>query len=120
MNVDMATYKAEFLSHYYQGKLRPAAAYSMGLIFWWAQLASHFPNLANLLSRIPVISSFGKSWAGIAPERELPLFAEQTFRDWFSRRQTQVAGKRRVLLWADTFSNYFKPETAKAAVRADD
>jgi FAD/FMN-containing dehydrogenase/Fe-S oxidoreductase len=117
MNVDMATYKAEFLSHYYQGKLRPAAAYSMGLIFWWAQLASHFPNLANLLSRIPVISSIGKSLAGIAPERELPLFAEQTFRDWFLRRHTQVAGKPRVLLWADTFSNYFKPETAKAAVR---
>ena len=117
MNVDMATYKAEFLSHYYQGRLRPAAAYSMGLIFWWAQLASHFPNLANLLSRMPVISSIAKSLAGIAPERKLPPFAEQTFRDWFVHRQTHVSGKPRVLLWADTFSNYFKPETAKAAVR---
>ena len=117
MNVDMATYKAEFLSHYYEGKLRPAAAYSMGLIFWWAQLASHFPHLANLLSRTPVISSIAKSIAGIAPERKLPPFAEQTFRDWFFRRQTDVSGKTRVLLWADTFSNHFKPETAKAAVR---
>lgn len=108
MNVDMATYKAEFLSHYYQGKLRPAAAYSMGLIFWWARLASHMPNLANLLTRVPVISSIAKSLAGITPERELPLFAEQTFRDWYLHRQTQVSGKPRVLLWADTFSNYFQ------------
>jgi Fe-S oxidoreductase len=113
----MATYKAEFLSHYYQGKLRPAAAYSMGLIFWWAQIASHFPNLINLLSRTPVISSIAKSLGGIAPERQLPPFAEQTFRDWFLHRQTRVSGKSRVLLWVDTFSNYFKPETAKAAVR---
>lgn len=117
MNVDMATYKAEFLSHYYQGKLRPAAAYSMGLIFWWAQIASHFPHLINLLSRTPVISSIAKSLGGIAPERQLPPFAEQTFRDWFLHRQSRVSGKSRVLLWIDTFSNYFKPETAKAAVR---
>ncbi|HEV2581355.1 MAG TPA: FAD-binding and (Fe-S)-binding domain-containing protein, partial [Ktedonobacteraceae bacterium] len=37
VNVDMATYKAEFLSHYYQGRLRPMSAYTMGLIFRWAR-----------------------------------------------------------------------------------
>src|SRR5712692_6074218 len=31
VNVDMATYKAEFLSHYYKGRLRPVSAYAMGL-----------------------------------------------------------------------------------------
>ena len=31
VNVDMATYKAEFLSHYYEGRLRPRYAYAMGL-----------------------------------------------------------------------------------------
>ena len=40
MNVDMATYKAEFLSHYYEGRLRPRHAYAMGWIYWWARLAS--------------------------------------------------------------------------------
>ncbi len=34
MNVDMATYKAEFLSHYYEGRLRPRHAYAMGWIYW--------------------------------------------------------------------------------------
>src|SRR6185436_8197234 len=28
-NVDMATYKAEFLSHYYKGKPRPRSAYTL-------------------------------------------------------------------------------------------
>ena len=43
VNVDMATYKAEFRAHHYAGRLRPRAAYSMGLIHWWAKLASHAP-----------------------------------------------------------------------------
>ncbi|HET7565082.1 MAG TPA: FAD-binding and (Fe-S)-binding domain-containing protein, partial [Gemmatimonadaceae bacterium] len=43
VNVDMATYKAEFLSHYYEGKVRPRSQYAFGLIYWWARLASHMP-----------------------------------------------------------------------------
>jgi Fe-S oxidoreductase len=30
VNVDMATYKAEFLAHHPQGRIRPRAHYSMG------------------------------------------------------------------------------------------
>ena len=39
----MATYKAEFLSHYYEGRLRPIGAYAMGWIYWWARLAERAP-----------------------------------------------------------------------------
>jgi predicted DNA-binding protein with PD1-like motif len=49
VNVDMATYKAEFLSHYYEGRLRPRHAYAMGWI-WWSRLASYAPGLANFFS----------------------------------------------------------------------
>ena len=38
MNVDMATYKAEFLSHYFEGRPQPRHAYAMGLIYWWARV----------------------------------------------------------------------------------
>ncbi|MQA27960.1 MAG: FAD-binding protein, partial [Micromonosporaceae bacterium] len=38
--VDMATYKAEFLSHYYDGRLRPRAAYALGLLPWASRLAT--------------------------------------------------------------------------------
>ena len=53
VSVDMATYKAEFLAHYYKGRLRPRSAYSMGLIMWWAPLAMLAPGWANLLLRSP-------------------------------------------------------------------
>ena len=55
MNVDMATYKAEFLSHYYEGRLRPRHAYAMGLIYWWARLASLAPGVVNLITHAPVV-----------------------------------------------------------------
>ncbi len=80
VNVDLATYKAEFLAHYYKGRLRPRSAYSMGLIYWTAQLASKFPALANFLTQTPPFGAAAKWLGGIAPERELPKFAQQTFR----------------------------------------
>src|SRR5260370_23129399 len=55
VNVDMATYKAEFLSHYYKGRLRPVSAYAMGLIYWWARLASHMPAVANFFNQTPLL-----------------------------------------------------------------
>ena len=116
VNVDMATYKAEFLSHYYEGRPRPVHAYSMGLIYWWSRLASYAPDLANFFTQTPGISSVVKRLAGIASERRMPAFASPTFTEWFSRRQTQPNGEMSVILWPDTFNNYFYPGTAKAAV----
>jgi Fe-S oxidoreductase len=115
VKVDMATYKAEFLSHYYEDRLRPRAAYSMGLIYWWARLASMMPNITNIFTQTPGLRSIAKALGGIAQARRMPSFAAQTFTDWFRRRERKRSGKR-VLLWPDTFNNYFYPETAKAAV----
>ncbi len=47
VQVDMATYKAEFLAHYYQGRVRPPSAYAMGLIPIWAPLAAQSPDVVN-------------------------------------------------------------------------
>ncbi len=63
INVDMATYKAEFLAHYYEGRTRPRAAYAMGLIYRWAGLARLAPWLVNFLGRAPLTSQLMK-WAG--------------------------------------------------------
>ncbi|HVV43778.1 MAG TPA: FAD-binding and (Fe-S)-binding domain-containing protein [Bryobacteraceae bacterium] len=111
VNVDMATYKAEFLSHYYENRLRPRYAYAMGWIHRWARLASIAPRAANALARMPGAKLLG----GIAPAREMPRFAPVTFRDWFRKRGVRNQGKPEVILWADTFNNYFHPEIAAAA-----
>ena len=112
--VDLATYKAEFLHHHYQGRPRPRSAYAMGLIPWWARLASRAPGLASTLVRSRLLKRIG----GIAPQRSLPTFASQTFRDWFRKRPTHssdTAGDP-VLLWPDTFTNFFEPGIGQAAV----
>jgi FAD/FMN-containing dehydrogenase/Fe-S oxidoreductase len=113
VRVDMASYKAEFLAHYYEGRLRPRQAYALGLIMFWARFASRAPRLANLLAANPL----GKRLAGIAPERTPPRFADEPFASWFARRGgTRRQDGRRIILWPDTFTNYFEPEVAKAAV----
>ncbi|HYY35233.1 MAG TPA: FAD-linked oxidase C-terminal domain-containing protein [Candidatus Binatia bacterium] len=116
VSVDIATYKAEFLAHYYEGRMRPRHAYAMGLISKWARIASFTPGLANFLSHAPLLGRIAKAAAGISQRREIPRFAPQTFRSWFAQRGPKVRAGTRVLLWPDTFNNYFLPQTAKAAV----
>ena len=84
VRVDMATYKAEFLSHYYAGRLRPRSAYALGLIHRWARLASHAPRLANVVTQTPGLRAVAKWMAGVAPERALPAFARRTFKQQFA------------------------------------
>jgi Fe-S oxidoreductase/FAD/FMN-containing dehydrogenase len=117
VRVDMATYKAEFLSHYYAGGLRPRQAYALGLVRWEARLAAMAPRLANLLTQREPFAAIGKRIAGIAPERRMPAFAPRTFRDRLGDRSGRDgAGGPRVALWADTFNDHFHPEVALAAL----
>jgi Fe-S oxidoreductase len=112
----MATYKAEFLAHYYEGRLRPRSAYAMGFIDQWARIASVMPGLVNFLTHTFPFGFVAKTVAGIAPQRELPVFAPETFKSWFKRRGSHPGATRRVILWPDTFTNHFNPEIAQAAV----
>ncbi len=125
-HTDMASYKAEFLSHYYEQHSRPLRAHSMGRIGEWAPLAMKAPGLVNALSGLPLLSSFIKLAGGIATQRALPRFARRSFRAQFdalqrSRRSpANTGGMRRgdpVVLFPDTFSNHFRPQSALAAVR---
>jgi Fe-S oxidoreductase len=112
VGVDVASWKAEFRAHHYERRLRPRSAYAMGLIDRWARLASAAPSVANALARSPL----GKWAAGIHREARVPKFCSQTFRDWFRERPGTMGGKR-VLLWPDTFNDYFRPQTLVAATQ---
>lgn len=122
VNVDMATYKAEFLSHYFEGRPRPLHMYAFGLMFWWAKIAALAPNVVNFLTQAPPFSTLAKRIVRMAPQREIPMFADRTFRDWFEQRKRPKPGARNgskaqlVILWADTWNNHFHPETLQAAV----
>lgn len=114
VNVDMATYKSEFLSHYYEGKLRPRTAYAFGWIYWWARLASKMPGIVNFFMQNPLTGFLAKKIAGVAQQRRIPKFADQTFREWFKNNMAPYQGRPKVILWADTFNNFFLPETLVA------
>jgi FAD/FMN-containing dehydrogenase/Fe-S oxidoreductase len=107
-NVDLATYKAEFLSHYYEHKRHPLHAYAFGMIDEWAKLGSYAPRTANFLSNL----SLTRKALGLAPERQMPKLAATNFQQWARWRRVSAGN---VVLWPDTFNNYYKPETSQAA-----
>ncbi|MEU5954933.1 FAD-binding and (Fe-S)-binding domain-containing protein [Streptomyces sp. NPDC047525] len=125
VGVDMATYKAEFLHHHYEGRRRPAAHYAMGWLPMWLRLASRTrtSGVANALARVGVLASLAKRVGGIAPEREIPRLAGETFRGWFWGRGASedvgagASGGPAVVLWPDTFTDYLSPGVGRAAVR---
>ncbi len=86
VNVDMATYKAEFLSHHYRRRLRPRVAYAMGLIYWWARGATLAPRLVNRMTHTPGLAGLIKRAGGVAAERDIPRFATTPFTTWFRNR----------------------------------
>ena len=118
VSVDVATYKAEFLAHFYEGRLRPNAAYSMGLIDKWAAIGSQFPGLANFATQTPGLGALAKKLAGVTQQRRMPAFPRQSFKNGLKHRDARapVSERGEVILWADTFNNYFTPHTAQSAL----
>src|SRR5207248_8146199 len=117
VNVDVATYKAEFLAHYYRGRLRPRSAYAMGLIPWTARLARRLPALANLFTQTPGLADIVKRAGGLAPERSLPRFARPSFPKRLAGRRPANPDGPPVILWPDTFTSSFEPHIGDAALR---
>jgi FAD/FMN-containing dehydrogenase/Fe-S oxidoreductase len=111
-SVDMATYKAEFLSHHYEHASRPLFHYAFGRIDRWARLASIAPGLVNAINNAPLVRNVIKSALHIHGKRTMPRFAKPFLRE---RKKSQPASGKDVFLWADTFSNYFHPSTMRAA-----
>jgi FAD/FMN-containing dehydrogenase/Fe-S oxidoreductase len=118
--VDMATYKAEVLHQAYKGRLRPASHYTLGWLPRLARLASRTPGLANGALRTPGLAQLVKRVGGIDQRRSVPRFARRTFRDLWRHRPNHpadAASRPPVLLWVDTFTQYFSPEVGVAAVK---
>ncbi len=122
VNVDMATYKAEFLYRHYAGRRRPMAHYSMGWLPLWSRLVTAVPGTSRLvnaaLARRPVAAAVKRA-AGVEPRRAMVRFAEQTLRGWFRTAHggPKAAGPAgTVVLWPDTFTEHHEPEAGRAAV----
>ncbi|MCC3779910.1 FAD-binding and (Fe-S)-binding domain-containing protein, partial [Streptomyces sp. UNOB3_S3] len=140
VGVDMATYKAEFLHHHYAGRRRPAAHYTMGWLPVWLRAAAavRAAPVLNGLARVRPLAAAAKRLGGIAPERDIPPLAAESFlRWWRARERAERAGAERarerrgsaaptghapsdaanrVILFPDTFTDHLSPGVARAAV----
>jgi FAD/FMN-containing dehydrogenase/Fe-S oxidoreductase len=130
VNVDVATYKAEFLAHYYGDRLRKPQHYAFGFMDRLAHIASLIPGLTPRLANLPLstpgISHTVKAILGVAQQRTLPRFAARSFQsDWenhsHKRREARPPGRPvpapQVLLWPDTWNNYYHPQSLTAAAQ---
>ena len=115
VNVDMATYKSEFLAHHYQGRLRPLHAYAFGYIDKLARLATLAPRTANLFAKLTPTAALAKKLLDIHPSRSLPGFSRRSYKSLAKNLAQPAAPLGEVLLWADTFNNYMHSGTAVAA-----
>jgi FAD/FMN-containing dehydrogenase/Fe-S oxidoreductase len=115
--VDMAMLKAEATHARYRRRPRPRSHLALGWLPVWLRLASPFARIANGLVRIPLLHRMATWSAGVDSRRGLPRFAPQPFLRWATgrKRASAPSGRRRVLLWSDTFTNYLSTGPGRAA-----
>jgi FAD/FMN-containing dehydrogenase/Fe-S oxidoreductase len=130
VQVDMAAYKSEFLAQRYKGRLHPLHHYIFGFADRLARYGSLAPALTNAVLTGPLTSPLIKRIAGVAHERQLPRLAPQSFQK--ARRPSTKSGApgpsplgtgdatkddfpKPVLLWPDTWNNYYHPQSLQAA-----
>ncbi len=113
---DMATYKSEVLHQSYKGRIRPRSHYVLGRLPFWARLSSPIAWLANWGLRAPGVRTFARWIAGVDQRRSLPTFAHTKLSRWARKRAALAPGRPRVLLWADSFTEYFSTESGRSAV----
>jgi FAD/FMN-containing dehydrogenase/Fe-S oxidoreductase len=120
VNVDMPTYKAEFLYHHYKSarRWRHRYAYAFGFIDQASRVASRLPGVVNFLTQRRPFSRLAKLVAGIDSRRTIPTFAPITLQEWFKRRGAVNPDGPRVILFPDTFNNHFHTDVGVACVEA--
>ena len=118
--VDMAKLKAETTAIYHDEHGVPLRSQLFARIARLNALGTLVPgmsHLSNAVLDLPLTHAVFKR-IGIAPQRHLPRFADQTFRRWFERQHVSSVDYSRpeVVLFDDTFLNYNTPSVGRAAV----
>src|SRR5690606_20109477 len=106
----------EVLHQTYQGKLRPRSHYILGRLPMWARLGAPLARLSNIALRLPGIAHVARWVAGIDQRRSIPAFAPRTLSKVLAAEERATGGEP-VLLWADSFTEYFSTDAGRAAVR---
>jgi FAD/FMN-containing dehydrogenase/Fe-S oxidoreductase len=112
--VDIASYKSEFLDHYYRRRIRPRSHYALGWLPTWLRLARRIPRLVNAITGFRPTRRVVAVIGGLTAERAIPPLARKTFVRAWRPLPAPTRSRGRVVLWPDTFNNYFSPEVVHA------
>ena len=115
--IDMAAYKSQVLDHSYRRKIRPRSHYALGWLPRWGRLIIRAPllsRLVNLSTAAPGVRRLVRWTAGIDQRRSLPRFASVAARKRVAVPES--SGGDPVIVWVDSFSDFFPGDTVAAAV----
>jgi FAD/FMN-containing dehydrogenase/Fe-S oxidoreductase len=124
VQVDMAAYKSEFLWQRYKGRLHPLHHYIFGFADRLARYGALAPSLTNMILTGSLLSPLVKRIAGVARERQLPRLAAKSFQKTrttvrksggIPTNPVQKSAPPQVVLWTDTWNNYYHPQSLSAA-----
>ena len=121
LSVDMATLKAEFLSHYYEHHGVPLRARVFGHVRELNKVGSALAPVSNWVARSAPARTLAERIGGIDRRRTLPSFHRETLQQWFERRgdvrrRTAAPARGPVVFLADSFTSYTEPEIGRAAI----
>jgi Fe-S oxidoreductase len=116
VGVDMARFKSEFLSNYWDRHGTPLRTRILGHIHDLSAAAHRFSNMLNPLLNQTWFRTLNEYLLGIDHRRSLPKWAPLTLSDqWVDELQTAAQTTPDVMLFRDTFTQYYDPEIGLAA-----
>ena len=114
--VDMAKMKIEFLHHWQRAHGLSMKDRLVAHLPRWAPLAARAPWLFNARNTVPGMATIGQWWLGLSARRSLPAWRRDTFLRHTRAQDDAHPASADVVLFVDTFTNYFEPENARAAL----
>jgi len=118
-NVDMARLKAEFLHQFHREHGLPWRNRLFGHVAKLARVGCSMAPVSNRLVRSRLVRWLNEKLLGIDHRRMPPTFARRSLAQRFptmaSAKATAGSGQP-VLLFPDTFTNYFEPEIGEATI----
>ena len=125
--VDVATYKAEFMAQHFKNNKRPLNHYVFGGIGRYLPLLSKAPRVVNKLVSNSLVKKVISKSLDIVEHHNLPILDHQPFSDWAQLNAYQSTkdfywfgddSNPPVVLWIDSFNGYYRSKVLKSAVRA--
>jgi Fe-S oxidoreductase len=112
--IDMARMKIEFKNAWAKRHGLTLHQRLFAYLPRYARIAASLAPLLNLRNRVGALRRLSES-LGFSAKRALPLWR----RDWFDSQEVPAStgSGREVVLFVDTFTTYFEPENARAALK---